>query len=171
MVTSMRGCVLHNDLWPWPISSRSFSHDFAIKLLKYMAYLVMSTLQHIQLWMNYFHILHKWSLAWEGVSHVTTFDLDLYLQDYLTVTLPILWNVYIYIYVYIYDTNTTHEGTMCHVSFPGQYIKGQGHPDNSNHSGWGGVILVDHWSTISSYDSLLACPMTLNSNRTFMTRY
>ena len=27
--------VLHNDLWPWPISSRSFSHDFAIKLLKY----------------------------------------------------------------------------------------------------------------------------------------
>ena len=25
----------NNDLWPWPISSRSFSHDFAIKLLKY----------------------------------------------------------------------------------------------------------------------------------------
>ena len=31
----MRGCVVHNDLWPWPIFSRSFSHDFAIKLLKY----------------------------------------------------------------------------------------------------------------------------------------
>ena len=24
MVTSMRGCVAYNDLWPWPISSRSF---------------------------------------------------------------------------------------------------------------------------------------------------
>ena len=24
---TMRGCVAHNDLWPWPISSRSFSLD------------------------------------------------------------------------------------------------------------------------------------------------
>ena len=24
MITSMRGCVAYNDLWPWPISSRSF---------------------------------------------------------------------------------------------------------------------------------------------------
>ena len=24
MVTSMRGCVTYDDLWPWPISSRSF---------------------------------------------------------------------------------------------------------------------------------------------------
>ena len=35
MVTSIRRCVVHNDLGPWPISSRSFSHDFAIRLLKY----------------------------------------------------------------------------------------------------------------------------------------
>ena len=26
------GCVSRNDLWPWPISTRSFSHDFEIKL-------------------------------------------------------------------------------------------------------------------------------------------
>ena len=26
MITSMRGCVAYNDLWPWPISSRSFDH-------------------------------------------------------------------------------------------------------------------------------------------------
>ena len=26
MITSMRGCVAYNDLWPWPISSRSFGH-------------------------------------------------------------------------------------------------------------------------------------------------
>ena len=24
MITSMRGCLAYNDLWPWPISSRSF---------------------------------------------------------------------------------------------------------------------------------------------------
>ena len=24
MITSVRGCVVYNDLWPWPISSRSF---------------------------------------------------------------------------------------------------------------------------------------------------
>ena len=28
MITSMRGCVAYNDLWPWPISSRSLDLDF-----------------------------------------------------------------------------------------------------------------------------------------------
>ena len=37
MITSMRGCVLGNDLWPWPLSPRVFGHDFVIKLLKYGA--------------------------------------------------------------------------------------------------------------------------------------
>ena len=27
MITTMRECVAHNDLWPWPISSRSFGLD------------------------------------------------------------------------------------------------------------------------------------------------
>ena len=27
LITSMRGCVAYNDLWPWPIFSRSFSFD------------------------------------------------------------------------------------------------------------------------------------------------
>ena len=27
MITSMRECVAYNDLWPWPISSRSFGLD------------------------------------------------------------------------------------------------------------------------------------------------
>ena len=34
--------------------------------------------------MHSFHIWYKWSLAWEGVSHVMTFDLDLYLQGHST---------------------------------------------------------------------------------------
>ena len=33
---SMRGCVIFNNRWPWLISIRSFWHDFAIKLLKYV---------------------------------------------------------------------------------------------------------------------------------------
>ena len=40
----------------------------------------MSALYHLQLWMDSFHIRHKWSLPWEGVSRTMTFDLDLYLQ-------------------------------------------------------------------------------------------
>ena len=27
MITTMRGCVAHHDLWPWPIASRSFCLD------------------------------------------------------------------------------------------------------------------------------------------------
>ena len=32
---NMRGCVTGNDFWPWPISSRSLSCDFAMRWLKY----------------------------------------------------------------------------------------------------------------------------------------
>ena len=34
--------------------------------------------------MDSFHIWYKWSQAWEGMSHVMTFDLDLYLQGHST---------------------------------------------------------------------------------------
>ena len=37
-------------------------------------------------------VLWNRSLAWEGVSHAMTFHLDIYLQDYLCVTLP---NIYV----------------------------------------------------------------------------
>ena len=83
-------------LWPWPISSRSFSNEFAIKLLKYVAHPVVSTIQHIQFWMNYFHIWHKWSLAWEGVSRVMTFDLDPYFQGYYIQLWPCLFCGYMW---------------------------------------------------------------------------
>ena len=74
MITSMKGCAMLNNLVPWPLSSRSLSHDFAIKLLKYL-YLVVSALQHVQFWMDSFHIGHKWSLAWDGELHIMTYDL------------------------------------------------------------------------------------------------
>ena len=33
MITSMRRCVAHDDLWPWPISSRSFGLDLENRVL------------------------------------------------------------------------------------------------------------------------------------------
>ena len=33
MITSMRGCVAYNDLWPWPISPRSFGLDLENRVL------------------------------------------------------------------------------------------------------------------------------------------
>ena len=33
MITSMRRCVAYNDLWPWPISSRSFGFDLENRVL------------------------------------------------------------------------------------------------------------------------------------------
>ena len=68
------GGGVHNDLWPWPISFRSFSHDFAIKLLK-LAHLTVSTPQHVQFWIDSFHICHIWSLAWEGLSCAMTWPI------------------------------------------------------------------------------------------------
>ena len=106
-----------------------------------MAHLAVSALQHTQFWVNSFHICRKWALARDAVSHTMTFDLDLYLQGYLAV-MPI------YIIIFIYDTNTTHEGTMCHVPFSGQQVKVT-RVVRIFAVGTGG-ILVDHSSTISS---------------------
>ena len=35
MITSMRVCVVGNNLLPWPTTFKSFVHDFSIKILKY----------------------------------------------------------------------------------------------------------------------------------------
>ena len=61
--------------WPWPISSRSFSHDFVIKLLN----------MHILLCPLYSMDSSKWILSilgsaqmitgWEGVSYIMVFEL------------------------------------------------------------------------------------------------
>ena len=56
MIISMRRCIAHDDLWPWHISSRSFSHDFAIKLLKYGTSCRVCFTAYI-LWIDFFHIL------------------------------------------------------------------------------------------------------------------
>ena len=80
MITSMRGCVAYNDLWPWLIFSRSFGLD-----LENCVRSVASTVLD-----GFFPYVVQRSLAWEGVSHVMTFDLDLYLQGHWTLTLKIV---------------------------------------------------------------------------------
>ena len=77
MITSKRRCVAYNDLWPWPISSRSFGLGLENRVRS-----VASTVLD-----GFFPYLIQWSLAWEGVSHVMTFELDLYLQGHLTLNL------------------------------------------------------------------------------------
>ena len=77
MITCMIECVAYNDLWPWPISPRSFGLG-----LENRVRLVASTVPD-----GVFPYLYKWSLAREHgecVSHVVTFDLDLYLQSHST---------------------------------------------------------------------------------------
>ena len=93
MITSMRGCVMPNHLWPW--------HEFIHLWLCNKTCHVCSTAH--KFWMDSFHIGHKWSLAWEGVLHIMNFDFNPYLQGFL------LWPCLFY-GLYIYDTNTTYEG-------------------------------------------------------------
>ena len=77
IITSIRGCVACNDLWPWPIFSRSFGLD-----LENCVRSVVSTVLD-----GFFPYMVQWSQAWNGVSHVMTFDLDLHLQGHST----LLW--------------------------------------------------------------------------------
>ena len=62
----------------------------------------------------FFHIRHKWSLSWDDVSRIMSFDFGIHLQGYSAVTLPILW------IIFTCGTNITHQGMICHIPFPGQ---------------------------------------------------
>ena len=131
MITSMRRCVACDDLWPWPIPSRSFDLDLENRVrsvastvldgfLLYLAQMITIIrgcvacylfFQNLKIWifgkflkffgldlekknlqfsMDSFHIYHKWSLVWEDVLHIMTFDLDLYLQGHLALALKIV---------------------------------------------------------------------------------
>ena len=57
----------------------------------FLNFLPLTLKKSVQFWMDSFHIWYKWSLPWEGVLHVMTFDLDLYLQGHLTLTLSWIW--------------------------------------------------------------------------------
>ena len=88
MITSMRGCVAYNDLWPWPISSRSFGlclenrvRSVASTVLDgffpYLVQMITSMRRCVTC-----DDLSPWPIS--------TFHLDLYLQGRWTLTLKIV---------------------------------------------------------------------------------
>ena len=64
MITTMRGCVAHNDLWPWPISSRSFGLDLESRV-RSVAFTVLN---------GFFLYLAQMITIIRGVSRVTLFQ-------------------------------------------------------------------------------------------------
>ena len=66
--------------------------------------------------------------------HAMAFDLDVYLQS-LSCDIAIFW------IIFTCGTNTTHEGTICYVPFPGQ--RSRSHRSFAFLQSGGG-ILVDH---------------------------
>ena len=80
-MTTMRGCVAHNDLWPWPISSRSFGLDlenrvrsvtFSVldQLFPYLLCSVYSFIQNLKIWIfgNFLKKFRPW--PWKKKSSV-----------------------------------------------------------------------------------------------------
>ena len=140
MITSMRGCVVCNDLWTWPLSSRSFSHEFVIKLIKYGTSCFVR-LQHIQFWMNAFHILHKWSLVWSGVTHHDLWSWPI--SPSCLAAHCLFYGSYSHV---VQIQPIRGQCVMYHFQ-----VKGQCHTFHLNLYGRGGGIQVDHWCTVSSY--------------------
>ena len=52
--------------------------------------LALTLKKNLQFSMDSFHIYHKLSLVWEGVLHIMTFDLDIYIQGHLALALKIV---------------------------------------------------------------------------------
>ena len=136
MITSTRGCVPCNNFWPWPIYWRSFSHVFAMKLLKYDTFCLVRCTA-LTIWDEFFPYLAqmitsmRWCVAcsdlWPWPISSKLFSCDIaYFKDFIH---------------------------MWHKCNPwGDNVKSQGHTDHLHFCSWGGGILVDHWSTISSSD-------------------
>ena len=88
MSTCNSGSLHNASAMIWQVSAWTFwSLESLIKIwmsdfqANYTPQLVVSALQ-----LNFFHIGHKWSLAWEGVSPVMTYELDLYLSSHSAIT-------------------------------------------------------------------------------------
>ena len=104
MITSMRGCVAYNDLWPWPISSRSFGLGLENRVrfvastvldgfFPYLVQMITSMRGCVA-----YNDLWPWPISSRSVGlglenrvlHIMTFDLDLYLQGHLALALKIV---------------------------------------------------------------------------------
>ena len=64
MISTMRGCVAHNNFWPWPISSRSFGLDLENRV---RSCLFLSESENLNFW----QIFEKfWPCPWKKNSTV-----------------------------------------------------------------------------------------------------
>ena len=81
MITIIRGCVACY------VFFRIWKFEFLANFKKISA---LTLKKKLQFSMDSFHIWYKWSLVWENVLHIMTFDLDLYLQGHLALALKIV---------------------------------------------------------------------------------
>ena len=142
MITSMKGCVVHNDIWPWPVSSKSFSHDFAIKLLKYDTscrdhYTASTVLDGLFPYLTQTITSLRGCVVcndlwpWPTYSRLLSCDVA-YFMDHIH-----MWHK---CYPWGYDASRTISRSKVKVTWV-----------NLIFAVGAGRILVDHWSTIFSY--------------------
>ena len=81
MITIIRGCVACYFFF------RIWKFEFLANFWKFSA-LTLKKKIYSSRWI--LSIFSKWSLVWEGVLHIMTFDLDLYLQGHLALALKIV---------------------------------------------------------------------------------
>ena len=107
MITSIGGCVVHNDLWHWPVSFRSFSHD-CDKTAKIWHILcpLYSTYSSGSWILSIFGTNDHWH---DRVCHTMTFDLDIsswlfscYAYSYFYI---LMWHKYNPCFMYHFQVN------------------------------------------------------------------
>ena len=88
-------------------------------------------LEHLQFWVDCLHIGHKWSLVWEGVLRIMTFELDQCFQGQAAMNLQKktakIWHIFsCWLYsmcssgwiISVLGTNDDWHETMCHAYWP-----------------------------------------------------
>ena len=81
IITTIKGCVTCE------VYNKTLKFQFFAIFKKFSVFTLKKNLQFC---LHSFHICQKSSLASEGVSHVMTFDLDLYFQGHSALTLKIV---------------------------------------------------------------------------------
>ena len=81
IITTIKGCVTCE------VYNKTLKFQFLKFFKKFSAFTLKKNLQFC---LHSFHICQKSSLASEGVSHVMTFDLDLYFHSHSALTLKIV---------------------------------------------------------------------------------
>ena len=114
MIISMRGCVAHNDIWPSGLKRGCVLGTFST-LKSAMSPNILAVGAHVPTNLRFMNgnkisdprNVTNVPIFFNGMGHLSPFlqslgrtlDLDLYIQDSLAVTLPILWIIFIWAWV------------------------------------------------------------------------